>query len=213
MVGPDLDHLVALDGLLEAEAGQLVLAALEPLARPADAGDVRSGSQRTADAVTELAHRQLQGGQLPTTGGVGPQLAVVGAGQPPRPWWVGSTCPGSRASSTGPAGWSRSPTCAGDLLFSAKDTANRKTIYHVGMYLGAGRTVEAPNRRAPVRIASIWRPGLLGKTTRPAAGIRGMLSVQPGERSKAVAAVQQRLAANRRCVTVDGSTGPRPAAP
>ena len=36
-----------------------------------------------------------------------------------------------------------------------------------------------------------------------------MLSVEPGERSKAVAAVQQRLAANLRCVTVDGEFGPR----
>jgi len=31
--------MVAVDGLLEAEAGQTVLAALEPLARPADADD------------------------------------------------------------------------------------------------------------------------------------------------------------------------------
>ena len=98
---------------------------------------------------------------------------------------------------------------AGDLLFYAKDTANRRTIYHVGMYLGAGRMVEAPNRRAPVRIASIWRPGLLGRATRPAAGVRGMLSVELGERSKAVAAVQQRLAANLRCVAVDGEFGLR----
>lgn len=98
---------------------------------------------------------------------------------------------------------------AGDLLFYAKDTSDRRTIYHVGMYLGAGRMVEAPNRRAPVRIASIWRPGLLAKATRPAAGVRGMLSVELGEHSKAVAAVQQRLAANRRCVTVDGEFGPQ----
>jgi hypothetical protein len=62
---------------------------------------------------------------------------------------------------------------AGDLLFYAKDTSDRRTIYHVGMYLGSGRMVEAPNRRAPIRIASIWRPGLLGKATRPAAGPRG----------------------------------------
>src|SRR5215217_9396222 len=34
-----LDNMVAVDGLLEAEAGQTVLAALEPLARPADADD------------------------------------------------------------------------------------------------------------------------------------------------------------------------------
>jgi peptidoglycan hydrolase-like protein with peptidoglycan-binding domain len=98
---------------------------------------------------------------------------------------------------------------AGDLLFYASDTSDRRTIHHVGMYLGAGRMVEAPNRRAPIRIASIWRPGLLGRATRPAAGQRGMLPVQLGERSKAVAAVQQRLAANRRCVAVDGEFGPR----
>jgi NlpC/P60 family/Putative peptidoglycan binding domain len=97
----------------------------------------------------------------------------------------------------------------GDLVFYARDTSDRRTIYHVGMYLGAGRMVEAPNRRAPVRIASIWRPGLLGKATRPAAGLRGMLPVEPGERSNAVAAVQRRLAANQRCLTVDGEFGPR----
>jgi peptidoglycan hydrolase-like protein with peptidoglycan-binding domain len=77
------------------------------------------------------------------------------------------------------------------------------------MYLGAGRMVEAPNPRAPVRIASMWRPGLLGRATRPAAGLRGMLPVQLGERSNAVAAVQRRLAANRICVHVDGEFGPQ----
>src|SRR5918992_1253721 len=74
---PTLDHMVAVDGLLEPEAGQIVLAALEPLARPADAGDTRSGSQRTADALCELARRSLEGGGLPVTGGVRPQLLVT----------------------------------------------------------------------------------------------------------------------------------------
>jgi hypothetical protein len=74
---PTLDGMVAIDGLLEPEAGQSVLAALEPLARPADAHDVRSGSQRTADALAELARRALEGGRLPQAGGVRPQLAVV----------------------------------------------------------------------------------------------------------------------------------------
>jgi cell wall-associated NlpC family hydrolase len=98
---------------------------------------------------------------------------------------------------------------AGDLLFYAKDTSDPRTVYHVGMYLGAGRMVEAPNPRAPVRIASMWRPGLLGRATRPAAGLRGMLPVELGERSNAVAAVQRRLAANRICVHVDGEFGPQ----
>lgn len=54
-----------------------LLAALEPLARPADAGDRRSGSQRRADALTELARRSLEGGWLPKAGGVRPQLLVT----------------------------------------------------------------------------------------------------------------------------------------
>ena len=74
---PTFEGMVAVDGLLEAEAGQIVMAALEPLARPAAAGDTRKGSQRNADALAELARRALEGGQLPKTGGVRPQLAMV----------------------------------------------------------------------------------------------------------------------------------------
>ena len=74
---PTFDGMVAIDGLVEPEAGQTLLAALEPLARPTDANDQRSGSQRTADALTELARRALEGGQLPQTGGVRPQLTVT----------------------------------------------------------------------------------------------------------------------------------------
>ena len=76
-LAPTFDGMVAVDGLLEPEAGQSVLAALEPLARPADATDTRSGSQRNADALAELARRALEGGRLPQTGGVCPQLTVT----------------------------------------------------------------------------------------------------------------------------------------
>jgi hypothetical protein len=76
-LSPTWEGMVAIDGLLEPEAGHTLLAALEPLARPADAGDVRSGGQRTADALAELARRALEGGQLPQTGGVRPQLLVT----------------------------------------------------------------------------------------------------------------------------------------
>jgi Domain of unknown function (DUF222)/HNH endonuclease len=69
--------MVALQGLLEPEAGQTLLAALDPLARPSDAQDTRSGDQRRADALVELARRALEGGQLPQSGGVRPQLSVI----------------------------------------------------------------------------------------------------------------------------------------
>jgi len=76
-VAPTFEGTVALQGLLEPEAGEILVAALEPLARPADAQDERSGDQRRADALTELARRALEGGQLPQTGGVRPQLTVT----------------------------------------------------------------------------------------------------------------------------------------
>ena len=71
-LAPTFDGMVAVDGLLGPEAGQSLLAALEPLARPADANDARSGSQRNADALAELARRSLEGGRLPHTGGSAP---------------------------------------------------------------------------------------------------------------------------------------------
>jgi Domain of unknown function (DUF222) len=76
-LAPTLEGMVAVDGLLEAEAGQTLLAALEPLARPANADDTRTGGQRRADALAELARRQLEGGRLPQSGGVRPQLTVL----------------------------------------------------------------------------------------------------------------------------------------
>jgi Domain of unknown function (DUF222)/HNH endonuclease len=98
-VSPTLAGMVALDGLLDPEAGETLLAALEPLARPGSAEDDRSGSQRRADALTELARRALEGGRLPNSGGVRPQLTVTVElasllGQPAVPGgdgaWVGS---------------------------------------------------------------------------------------------------------------------------
>jgi Domain of unknown function (DUF222) len=71
------EGMVAVNGLLDPEAGQTLLAALDPLARPSAADDDRSASQRRADALAELARRQLEGGRLPQTGGVRPQLLVT----------------------------------------------------------------------------------------------------------------------------------------
>jgi hypothetical protein len=71
-LSPTIEGMVALDGLLDPEAGQTLLAALEPLARPTSASDDRSGSQRRADALTELARRTLESGRLPQTGGIRP---------------------------------------------------------------------------------------------------------------------------------------------
>jgi hypothetical protein len=97
---------------------------------------------------------------------------------------------------------------AGDLVFYASNPRDPGTIGHVGIYLANGRMVEAPRPGRPVRIASIWRAGILARATRPAAGLRGLLPVRFGERSNAVAAVQLRLVANGLCLAVDGEFGP-----
>jgi hypothetical protein len=76
-LSPTFDGMVALDGLLDPEAGETLLTALEPLARPSTADDDRSAAQRRADALTELARRQLEGGRLPQAGGVRPQVTVT----------------------------------------------------------------------------------------------------------------------------------------
>jgi hypothetical protein len=76
-LSPTWEGMIAVNGLLEAEAGSTVLAALEPLARPGDARDDRNGRQRNADALAELCRRALEGGRLPKAGGVRPQLLVT----------------------------------------------------------------------------------------------------------------------------------------
>ncbi|MFC9971428.1 NlpC/P60 family protein [Spirillospora sp. NPDC127200] len=55
----------------------------------------------------------------------------------------------------------------GDLVFFANNTSDPDTIHHVGIFIGKGRMVEAPYTGARVRIASIYRNGLIG-ATRPA---------------------------------------------
>jgi Domain of unknown function (DUF222)/HNH endonuclease len=76
-LAPTWEGMLAVEGLLDPEAGQTLLAALEPLARPTGAADERNGDQRNADALAELARRSLQAGRLPQSGGVRPQLLVT----------------------------------------------------------------------------------------------------------------------------------------
>jgi Domain of unknown function (DUF222) len=76
-LSPTFAGMVAVAGLLDPEAGQTLLTALELLARPAAADDRRSAAQRRADALAELARRNLEAGSLPRAGGVRPQLTVT----------------------------------------------------------------------------------------------------------------------------------------
>ncbi|MFI6814257.1 C40 family peptidase [Nonomuraea sp. NPDC050328] len=55
----------------------------------------------------------------------------------------------------------------GDLLFFGYVSRDPGTIHHVGMYIGKGLMVHAPQTGDVVRVASMWRRDLVG-ATRPA---------------------------------------------
>jgi hypothetical protein len=72
-----LGGLFVIDGRLDAEGGATLRAALNALDEPWKADDTRSGSQRRADALVELAHQRLDAGNLPEAGGQKPHLSVT----------------------------------------------------------------------------------------------------------------------------------------
>ncbi|MGB8995097.1 MAG: DUF222 domain-containing protein [Pseudonocardiaceae bacterium] len=77
----DRDGGCELAGWLDREATEILRAALSPLAAPRPATDteidLRTASQRDADALVELAQRALGSGELPTEGGERPQVVVT----------------------------------------------------------------------------------------------------------------------------------------
>jgi hypothetical protein len=71
------DGMVAINGLLSARDGANVLAAIEPLMTPNGEDDLRTPRQRRAEALGEICRRALLEGDLPTNGGLRPQVMVI----------------------------------------------------------------------------------------------------------------------------------------
>ena len=71
------DGMYAIDGILDAEGGAALKAALHSLAKPRGPEDDRTGSQRTADALTELVLHAMDEGKLPRRNGVRPHVTVT----------------------------------------------------------------------------------------------------------------------------------------
>jgi len=76
-VSRTLDGMVVLDGLLDAEAGGVVLSALMPLSKPLSPDDHRSPAQRRADALVEVCQHTLTHGDIPTVGGHRPTVNIT----------------------------------------------------------------------------------------------------------------------------------------
>ncbi len=64
-------------GELDTEGGAVLKSAIDALSAPSGPDDDRSGSQRRADALVELASRQLKGGNLPAVHGQRPHLTLT----------------------------------------------------------------------------------------------------------------------------------------
>ena len=69
--------LFSVSGRLDLEGGATLLTALDAMMQPPTPDDPRTAVQRRADAMVELARQALQGGTLPTVGGVRPQLGLL----------------------------------------------------------------------------------------------------------------------------------------
>jgi hypothetical protein len=70
-----LDGVFYLDGRLDAEGGATLRTALNAL--ESNGFDERSGSMRRADALVDMARRQLDAGNLPEVAGQKPHLSVI----------------------------------------------------------------------------------------------------------------------------------------
>jgi hypothetical protein len=70
------DGVYVIDGLLDAEGGATLQTALNALSQPVP-GEMRGAAERRADALVELAVRQLQSGSLPSAHGQRPHLVLT----------------------------------------------------------------------------------------------------------------------------------------
>jgi peptidoglycan hydrolase-like protein with peptidoglycan-binding domain len=98
----------------------------------------------------------------------------------------------------------------GDLLFYAMDLTKPATIYHVVMYAGAGKIIDAPYTGAFVGTRPLWTQNLLPVVWRPA----GLLALPAKQGATGWTVSQLQAALNRggAKLTVDGGYGPATAA-
>jgi len=132
-ISQTFDGVFVLDGKLDAEGGALLRTAINALEKPA-AGDDRSASQRRADALVELASRQLQGGELPAVAGQRPHLTVTAPA---------ATLQRERGAAAGEMSWA-GPVVAQTVRRLACDAAvTRVTLNADGQPLTVGRSARS----------------------------------------------------------------------
>jgi len=73
----NLRGMVLLRGQLDPEGGAAVYEAIDALMKPPGPDDLRTPGQRRADALVDLARGNLAHGDLPTVGGMRPQVGIL----------------------------------------------------------------------------------------------------------------------------------------
>jgi cell wall-associated NlpC family hydrolase len=94
----------------------------------------------------------------------------------------------------------------GDLLFYASDLTRPSTIYHVVIYAGVGKVLDAPYTGAFVGTRPLWTANLLPVAVRPVGQL--VLPVKRGATGWTVTQLQQELNRHHNTLTVDGGYGP-----
>ncbi len=142
-ISETFDGAFHISGLLDAEGGALVRTAIDAL-DDVHPGESRPAWQRRADALVELARRQLQRGDLPTVAGERPHLTVTASEATLR---AEPGCP------PGEMRWA-GPVIADTVRRVACDAAVTRVVLGSGgepLHAGrATRVVPAPMRRALV---------------------------------------------------------------
>jgi hypothetical protein len=131
-----------LRGELDAENGAVVKTALDALSRPSGPGDERTGSQRRADALVELASRQLKDGKLPGLHGQRPHLTITAGLDTLR---RSDTAPPAELTGAGPIHAETARRIACDSVRTVVNTAGTGDALSVGR---ATRSIPAAIRTA-----------------------------------------------------------------
>lgn len=151
-VNQTLDGVFVVNGQLDAEGGALLRTAIAALDKPLP-DESRTPSQRRADAIVELARRQLREGRLPSVHGQRPHLTLTASAATAR---CESTEPGDLAG-VGPISSElvQRLACDASVTHVTVDTAGRPVAV-----TEASPVVPAPMRTVlSLRDRGCWFPG------------------------------------------------------
>ena len=144
-LSPDWSGMLRVNGLLDPEGGQVLLAAIRSLAEPAnlDPSDPRTPAQAQADALVEISRRHLDGNPSSGSGSSRPQVTVT------IPWDTLRTGSGLVDLEVGPI------TARTVRRLACDATISRIVVQEDGMPVGTAR----PAGSSHLRCAGPWTTG------------------------------------------------------